>query len=127
MNKKPPGKYKLTRKQKAFADHLINNPKQSATKAVQATYNTKDYSTAGSIAVENLQKPAIQLYLDDHIQKAKNRIITLVDSEKEEIALRASDSILDRSLGKAVQRSEVQSTSVNLNLDLTTITDTKTE
>lgn len=115
----------LTRKQKAFADYLINNPKQSATKAAQATYNVSTKQTAEVIASENLSKPPIQIYLNQHIDKAKNRIVTLVDSNKEDIALRASDSILDRALGKATQRVETQSTSVNLNLDLTQVTDTE--
>ena len=112
------GRPYLTRKQKAFADTLLNNPKMSATKAALATYGTdKDY-VAKNIASENLTKPNIQLYLDEHINKAKNRIVTLIDSEKEEIALRASDSVLDRSLGKATQRTENTTEVVQLNLTL---------
>jgi phage terminase small subunit len=114
---------KLTRKQKAFADTLINNPKISATQAAAQTYNTTTRGSAAITAHENLLKPNVQLYLSAHIDKAKNRIVTLVDSDKEEIALRASDSILDRALGKATQRIEQHSTSVNLNLDLTNITE----
>lgn len=113
---------KLTRKQKAFADKILDNPKLSATKAVQQTYNPTTYNTARSIATENLAKPAIQLYLDEHVQKAKNRVITLVDSDKDDIALRASDSILDRVLGKATQKVETHSTVVEVSLDLGNIT-----
>ena len=108
----------LTRKQKAFADHLLDNPKQSATKAALATYDTDKHYVAKNIASENLTKPNIQLYLDKHIEKAKNRVVELIDSTKEDIALRASDSVLDRSLGKATQRLETQSTVVTLKLDL---------
>lgn len=111
---------KLTRKQKAFADELVANPKQSATKAVLKTYNVKPIgSSARTIAAQNLAKPSIQLYLDKHVQKAKNRVVELIDSDKEDIALRASDSILDRTLGKATQRTEVQTTGVTLTIDLT--------
>lgn len=112
----------LTRKQKAFADTLINNPKLSATKAALLTYGKPHqpttYETAQQIAHENLTKPNIQLYLDKHVDKAKNRVVELVDSKKEDIALRASDSILDRTLGKATQRTESINTTVNLNLSL---------
>lgn len=111
---------KLTRKQKAFANHLINNPKDSATKAVEATYKINGNESARAIASQNLAKPSIQLYLDEHIDKAKNRVVQLIDSDKEEIALRASDSVLDRALGKAVQRSEVQVSGVVIGIDLTT-------
>lgn len=110
---------KLTRKQKAFSDHLINNPKDSATEAASQTYDVTSRKSAEVIASENLRNPAIQLYLDEHIDKAKLKIVELIDSDKEEIALRASDSVLDRALGKAVQRQEVHSTGVVLTIDLT--------
>lgn len=117
----------LTRKQKAFADTLINNPKLSATQAALQTYGEPNkpttYQTAQQIAHNNLTKPNVQLYLQEHVDKAKYRVLTLVDSDKDEIALRASQDILDRSVGKAVQRVEQHSTSVNLNLDLTSITE----
>lgn len=118
---------KLTHKQKAWADYLINNPKDSGTEAAAQTYNVSNRKSAEVIASENLRRPSIQLYLEEHIDKAKYRMITLVDSEKEDIALRASDSILDRALGKATQKIEQHSTSVNLNLDLTNITSEQEE
>lgn len=109
----------LTRKQKAFADELIRNPRQSATQAVLKTYGTtKDY-VAKNIASENLTKPNIQVYLDEHAQKAQSRVVQLVDSEKEDIALRASVDILDRVHGKATQRIEQHTTGVTLTIDLT--------
>lgn len=118
-----PQQIKLTRKQKAFADELIRNPKQSMVKAVLKTYGKPDkpvtYGSARQISVENLQKPSIQIYLDQHVQKAKNKIVELIDSEKEEVALRASDSILDRVLGKPTQKVETQSTGVVFHFDLT--------
>lgn len=125
MKKKTP---KLTPKQKAFADTLLNNPKLSPTKAALETYGQEDkpptYGTAALIAHNNLNNSAVQLYMDQHIDKAKNRIVQLVDSEKEEIALRASDSILDRALGKATQKVETHSTTVNLSLSLKDVVQT---
>lgn len=108
MNAKK-GKYGLTRKQKAFADHILNNPKESATKAAQATYQTNSYDTARALASQNLAHPSIQLYLDEHIQMAKDKIVYLSQSaDKEDVQFKASESILDRALGKAVQRSQNQ-------------------
>ncbi len=58
MEKKTTPLQKLTKKQRGFVKDYIKtgNGVQSAMK----NYDTDDYSTAGSIAVENLQKPAIQ-------------------------------------------------------------------
>lgn len=110
----------LTRKQKAFADYLINNPKASATQAATQTYDIKGKSNVAEvIASQNLSRPSIQLYLDEHIQKAKEKIVTLVDSQKDEIALKASESILNRELGTPVARQEVRSTRINISLGLT--------
>ncbi len=116
-------KPKLTAKQRKFADKYIETG--NATQSALQAYNTDDYSTAANIGSDNLNKPNIAIYLDRHVDKAKNRVVQLIDSEKEDIALRASESVLDRALGKAVQRQEVHATSVNLNLDLSQITDTQ--
>ena len=116
---------KLTRKQKDFADTLLNNPKMSGTQAALRTYGKPDkpttVATAQQIAMENLRKPSVQLYLDKHIDKAKNRVVELIDSDKEEIALRAADSVLDRALGKATQKVEQHTSVVNLNLSLSQV------
>jgi phage terminase small subunit len=103
----------LTRKQKAFADYLINNPKESATEAATQTYKGNRKS-AEVIASENLRKPPIQIYLNSHIDKAKSRVVSLIDSDKEEIALKASDSVLDRALGKPLTRGVHLNATVNL-------------
>jgi phage terminase small subunit len=118
---------KLTRKQKAFADTLLNNPKISGTQAALQTYGKPDkpatYGTAQQLAYDNLMKPNIQIYMEEHVDKAKNKIVTLVNSDREEIALNASKDILDRVHGKATQRIEQHSTSVNLNLSLQDVVD----
>lgn len=110
---------KLTRKQKAFADKLLSEPKQSATEAAAQTYNVASRKSAEVIASENLRNPAIQIYLEEHVDKAKNRVVELINSEKEEIALRASDSVLNRALGMPTQRTENRTEVVTINLDLT--------
>jgi phage terminase small subunit len=93
---------KLTRKQKVFADELINNPKQSATSAALKAYDTTP-PVAAVIASENLRKPNILLYLDKHIDKAQETIVEVMTDKnnKADTRLRAADSLLDRTLGKA--------------------------
>ncbi len=127
--------HKLTRKQEAFVRFLIGNPKASATEAASQSYNVRNRVVAGSIGKENLQKPQIMAVLEKHdlqAQKvlseglqAKRRHYNSGELIAEEpdhlVRLRAADSILDRLHGKATQRVESTSTSVNLNLSLNDI------
>jgi len=106
-------------KSKEVLDLIASNPKINGTDAYLAVHKTENRTTAASNVHQLLKKPEAQIYLEKHIEKAKNRIVSLVDSEKEEIALRASDSLLDRALGKATQRTEVSTTGVTLTIDLT--------
>lgn len=112
-------KYKLTRKQKAFADELINNPKISATEAVARTYDVATRRTAEVIASENLRKTEIQAYLDEHVSMAKGRIVELARQEEDKrLALDASKDILDRTLGKATQKIQTENANVNISIVL---------
>lgn len=103
-------KAKVTRKQKNFADTLLDNPKMSGTDAAERTYDVANRQTAAAIATENLRKPQILQYMEAQTGMAEQRIIALTQSDNERIALDASKDILDRTMGKATQRSE------NLNL-----------
>lgn len=109
---------KLTKKQKNFADKLIKDPKLSATKAVLATYGSADkpvtYPSARAIASQNLAKPSVIQYLELHLEKAQESVIQVLKTSTElrtnsrhaEIALKAADMILDRTLGKPTTRQE---------------------
>ena len=111
---------KMKRRTKAFADKLISEPKISATQAYLDTHETDNPRSAAVRASELLTKSNVQLYMDSHIDNAKSRIASLVDdAEKDDIKLRAAQDILDRTHGKAVQRSEVQMTGVVIGIDLT--------
>jgi hypothetical protein len=123
---------KLTRKQKAFADILLENPKLSATKAALRSYNTTDRTTASVIATENLAKPSIMKYLNDHASDAENTLLEVMNYSKDSgrenpsyaaVAVSAAKDVLDRVHGKATQKIESHSTSVNLNLSLQDITE----
>lgn len=116
---------KLTRKQKMFADALIKDPKKSGSEVVKQIYNVNTDNTARSIASENLTKPNILAYMVEKSTLAEQRIIQLMRSDNERIALDASKDILDRVHGKATQRIEQQSTSVKISIDLTSSDDTQ--
>lgn len=105
-------------KTRQLVDNLIANPKLTQTQAYIDLHKTENRKTAAIAASKLLQKPSVQIYRDSAISKAKRRIVSLVDSNNESIALKASDSILDRSLGKAVQRTETEGRTVHVSLDV---------
>jgi len=116
MNKELP---KLTRKQEAFVKELITNPKQSATKAVEKTYNVNSNAVARAVASENLTKPNVLAHLQANSERAEQVIVDLLKADKDEVKLAASKDILDRVHGKATQKIEQSTTGVTLNIDLT--------
>lgn len=120
---------KLTRKQKAFADMLISQPKTSATEVARQTYNVSDSNTASVIATENLRKPSIQLYLDKHVDKAQEVITGFMDLkdskniQEKRLAYDSATQIIDRVAGKPTQVQQSQSISFiqhlsNKNIDI---------
>ena len=112
---------KLTAKQKAFADRRLNYPKESATESVDQTYNITDRKNAGSLASENMNKPSIIHYLEvnrDRAQQVVTNMMELENSEKlgeKRLAYDSATQVLDRTIGKPIQRTE--SASVNINID----------
>jgi len=103
----------LKENSKRILDIIASDPAMNYTKAYKQVHPTASDVTARNNSSQLLKKPESQIYLQKHIQKAKNRIIQLVDSEKENIALQASESVLDRALGKPVQQTQ----NINLNID----------
>jgi phage terminase small subunit len=121
---------KLTRKQKAFADHLINNPKSSATEAAAQAYDIKGKRhTAEVIASDNLRKPEIVSYLSRHSDNIESVLINTVNDYKDShevkergLAINTAMYIHDKIHGKATQRIDSHSTVVEIKLDLGDIT-----
>ncbi len=70
---------KLTRKQRGFVKDYVEtgNGTQSALK----NYDTKDYMTANQIAVENLQKPAIQNAIKSIAEQIPDELLVQVHLE----------------------------------------------
>lgn len=110
---------RLRPKTVAMVDMLLENPKLTQTEAYMRTHDTDNRKNAGIQASKILNKPSVQIYKDAAVSKAKRRIVSLVDSENESIALKAATDIIDRTEGKAVQKNETTTKTVEVKLDLT--------
>ncbi len=121
---------KLTGKQKAFVKELIDNPKQSATKAAIKAYSEPGKvispTVAGTIAHENLKKPAIISKLQNYTDLVESALVNTVSDwasedapRKREIALDAAKFIHDKVHGRATQKVEMQSQQVVITIDMT--------
>lgn len=114
---------KLKPRTKQFADLLLQDPTINQTNAYLNTHKTNNPNTGAVEASKTLRKPNVQIYMDKHINKAKMKIVSLVDSEKDDIALRASQDILDRTQGKAtIQTDSNTYTQINISLGNTDTT-----
>ena len=103
----------------AMVDKILDNPKLSQTQAYIDTHETNNRKVASIEASKLLAKPSVAIYKASHIKKAKSRIVSLVDSDNENIALKASQDIIDRTEGKAGHKDEQLSRTVHVSLDLT--------
>jgi DNA-binding MarR family transcriptional regulator len=108
----------LKPKSKQVLDLLLENPKLSQTEAYAMVHGNATRKTAATAASALIRKPEARIYSERAVGKAKRRIVTLVDSKNEGIALKASADILDRTEGKAVQKSENINRTVEVKLDL---------
>ena len=106
-------------KTKNMVDKLLENPKMSQTEAYIQTHDTENRLNAGIAASKLLKQPNVMIYKDSAIKSAKQRIVSLVNSDSENIALKASQDILDRTEGKAAIKTEHTSRTVEVKLDLT--------
>ena len=110
--------YGIRHKTKEMIDLMNDNPKLSATEAYIRTHETESRVTAGTAAHKLLKKPSVIGYKDSAVKKAKRRMIELVDSSNESIAVKASQDIIDRNEGKAIQKTENTSKVVTVKLDI---------
>lgn len=108
----------LTRQNKQVIDIIESEPHTSQTEAYQRVYGVKNRKNANERASKLMAKPEAQVYRQEHVNRATNRVAELVESEREEIALRASQDILDRHHGKATQKQETVNKKVTISIDL---------
>lgn len=105
-------------KTQALFDEVINNPKITQREAYLRTHATNNIKTADVQASRLLNSTKYAIYRASAVGKAKRRVVELVGSKNEGIALKASQDILDRVEGKAVQKNETVSKHVEVKLDL---------
>jgi hypothetical protein len=115
-------KPKLTDKEKSALDQYVANPKISKTEAVvRSNYDVTTRHSAGEIASRLFNKPAAQRYLESQAEQAANNIIAIANDKevKAEVRLKANQDILDRTDGKATQKSINTSQTVKIIADFT--------
>lgn len=116
----------LTTKQRAFIKELVDNPKKSATQAALKAYDTDSPQVAQAIASENLSKPMIRSELAKYNGMLESALINTVDEWKDherprqrEIAMDVAKYVHDKIHGKATQKVETRSESLEIHIDLT--------
>lgn len=113
-------KPQLTDKQKRANDEYIANPKISKSEAIRRAYNVKP-ENAGDMVPKVFNTPAARRYREDQAETAANNIFKLANDKsiKPEVQLKANQDILDRTDGKATQKSINQSQTVKIIADFT--------
>ena len=110
----------LKKRSKETLDVYIKSKNRlSQTDAYLVTHPNAKRRTANDLAAKLFNKPDAKIYLQEHVNKAKSTIVSLLDDEKSEIRLKSAVEILDRNEGKATQRTEVTSQGIQINIDLT--------
>lgn len=104
---------------KKVLDVIAGQTKKNAAQAYKEVHPNASDVTARTNAYKLLQKPSAQIYLQEHISNARETIVELMNSSKDDIRLRSAIDVLDRSHGKAIQRSEVHTEGITLSIDLT--------
>jgi len=96
----------LTPKQDKFLKRYIETG--NGTQAALEVYNTVSENTAAQIASENLRKPSILEKFREAQGIAHSTIVALATgAENEAVRLNAAKDIIDRTEGKAIQRTDV--------------------
>ena len=106
-------------KTKALYDEVINNKGITQREAYIQLHPKSSIEAADSNASKLLRSDKYNIYKASAVGKAKKRIVSLVSSGNESIALKASQDILDRTEGKATQKTENITQTVEVKLDLT--------
>lgn len=109
----------ISSKTKAFYDELIDNPKVGVREAYKKHVGDSTSELQASVNASRLKNSDnYEIYKASAVGKAKKRIVQLVSSDNESIALKASQDIIDRTSGKAVQKSDITQRIVEVKLDL---------
>ena len=112
---------KLTPQQKAYADIKATNPTMPLSQVARLAYPNANSDTARQLVNQNEQNKNIAIYSNEQVKDAKTLIHSIVNNpkSKDRDRLTASIDILNREYGTPKQVTEVQSTKLILNIDLT--------
>lgn len=124
----------LTEKERAYVEYRIRNPRATKKEAMKATADVRrDLSdkTYNNMATAIEKRPAVLAVLTEHAEKSERMLVQLAEAVTEyamtgtkegamyaSTAERVLNSMLDRVHGKAKQSIDIQSTAVNINIDL---------
>jgi hypothetical protein len=117
----------LTPMKKAFADAVMET--DNATLAVRKVWagqikegKLKDKDDTLSVKGHRLLRDVkVREYLQQNAYKAGARVVELIDSNREDIALRASQDVLDRVEGKAGQTLTLNNDQKTINIQSVTL------
>jgi hypothetical protein len=116
---------KLTRKQRAFADYYLANPKTSATEAAMQTYNASNRHVAEQIAHRNMRNVEVLAYLQPFEELAIDTVLQVIrdwggsqNPRKRELALKAAFYLHDKLWGKATTKIDIPIQVVKICIDL---------
>jgi hypothetical protein len=125
--RKPRGKNKtrpLTRKQKAFADYLLNNPKASNGEAAAATYPVKNANSARVRGHSVIMNSNVQSYLSKHTNLIEDTIINTITEYQQDdrlghraLAVNSAQWVHDKIHGKATQKIETTGVHIRMNIN----------
>lgn len=124
----------LTGKERAYVQYRVENPTSTKAGAVRAVYDVSEDTkkkTLENMATVIEKRPAVLAVLNKHAIEAEETLADVMkysrihgsSGSKEgasyaQVAERTANSILDRLHGKAMQQIQMNSTSVNINVDL---------
>ena len=111
----------LTDKQKAYADLKNARPNESLKSIAREVYTNATEGTLGQIVHANERNTNIIAYNQEQVDVARNTVYEIASNKesKDRDRLAASFDILDRNLGRAIQRTEQVNNGVQLVINLT--------
>lgn len=112
-------------KTKAFADKLLSDSKISPTQAYIDTHMTENRATASENASKLLRKANVQIYMKKHVKEANRTAVDVMQEARkrkdssvwQRLAADQAERIMDRALGKPIQRQQTENTNINLNIE----------
>lgn len=136
---KPKPQRQLTAKESKFVTNIVAEGMNKTEAYLDAYDHQGKRETAQQEASRTARKPQVKLELAKYSKTAENTLLEVLEYSKEygreksgvkeqgsayaSVAVSVAKDILDRVHGKAMQRQQIESRAVTLNIDLTTSVD----